>query len=277
MRGIAHRIAHSRKFEYILVVLIAGSALLLGVTTFDRLVPFVLWMAALFWFLTLVALLLDVLLRMFALWPRVDRYFRVGWNLFDFLAISFMLLTLLVWPALTINVMLVLLVRLLRLLRGLSTVRELRVILVALIRSIPSMGHVVVLLGIILYAYGIVGYHNFGEHDPTHWGNLGVSILSLFQIMTMDDWGNIMIAVSGAEPMAWVYFISFVIISAYIVANLFVAVVVRNLAEVIQERWRPRPLETPASTEESLRELRSARQTLDRLEERLRQGAGGRE
>lgn len=187
-----------------------------------------------------------------------------------------MLITLLVWPALTINVMLVLLVRLLRLLRGLSTVRELRVILVALIRSIPSMGHIVVLLGIILYAYGIVGYHNFGEHDPAHWGNLGVSILSLFQIMTMDDWGNIMNAVNSAEPMAWVYFTSFVIISAYIVANLFVAVVVRNLAEVIQERWRPRPLETPASTEESLRELRSARQTLDRLEERLRQGVGGR-
>lgn len=66
----------------------------------------------------------------------------------------------------------------------------------------------------------------------------------------------------------------FVIISAYIVANLFVGVVVKNLAEVIQERWRPRPLETPASTEESLRELRSARQTLDRLEERLRQGVG---
>ena len=276
MRRLADRIVHARKFEYLLVVLIVGSAVLLGVATSEHLVDrYVLWMA-LFWILTLLVLVLEVLLKMFALSPRVDRYFRDGWNAFDFLTISFLIISIAtVSPSSSVDYtdygILIMLLRLMRLLGSLSTVQELRLILSTLIRSIPSVGHIVVLLGIILYVYGFVGYSSFREHDPVHWGNLGVAVLSLFQIMTMDDWVIIMHTAIELEPMAWVFFISFVIISAFIVANLFVAVVIKNLEEVMQGRRRPRPLETPASREETLRELRSARQALDRLEERLQQ------
>ena len=276
MRRLADRIVHARKFEYLLVVLIVGSAVLLGVATSEHLVDrYVLWMA-LFWILTLLVLVLEVLLKMFALSPRVDRYFRDGWNAFDFLTISFLIISIAtVSPSSSVDYtdygILIMMLRLMRLLGSLSTVQELRLILSTLIRSIPSVGHIVVLLGIILYVYGFVGYSSFREHDPVHWGNLGVAVLSLFQIMTMDDWVIIMHTAIELEPMAWVFFISFVIISAFIVANLFVAVVIKNLEEVMQGRRRPRPLETPASREETLRELRSARQALDRLEERLQQ------
>ncbi|MCY4092773.1 MAG: ion transporter [Caldilineaceae bacterium] len=128
-----------------------------------------------------------------------------------------------------------------------------------------------VLLGIILYVYAYVGYAGFSEYDPVHWRDLGVSVLSLFQVVTMDDWGNILQTAIEQEPMAWIYFVSFVIISAFIVANLFIAVVISNLEEVMRERRQPRPVEAPASRVETLRELRAARQTLDRLEERLQQ------
>ncbi len=50
----------------------------------------------------------------------------------------------------------------------------------------------------------------------------------------MDDWGNILQTAIEQEPMAWIYFVSFVIISAFIVANLFIAVVISNLEEVIR-------------------------------------------
>ncbi|MCY3904836.1 MAG: ion transporter [Caldilineaceae bacterium] len=128
-----------------------------------------------------------------------------------------------------------------------------------------------VLLGIILYVYSYVGYAGFSEYDPVHWGDSGVAVLSLFQVVTMDDWGNIMQTAIEQEPMAWIYFVSFVIISAFIVANLFIAVVISNLEEVMRKRRQPRPAEAPASRVETLRELRAARQTLDRLEERLQQ------
>lgn len=279
MRAPAHRIVHARNFEYLLVVLIIGSAVLLGLSTSDKLADRYVIGMGLFWILTILVLVLEVLLKMVALLPRIDRYFRDGWNTFDLLTISFLIGSIVVYTSGYTSVdyadygILLMLLRLLRLLGSLSTVQELRFILSTLVRSIPSAGHIILLLGIILYVYvyAYVGYTSFSQYDPVHWGDLGVAVLSLFQVVTMDDWGNIMQTAIEQEPMAWIYFVSFVIISAFIVANLFIAVVISNLEEVMRERRQPRPAETPASRVETLRELRAARQTLDRLEERLQQ------
>ena len=93
MRELAHRIVHARRFEYLLVILIIGSAVLLGLATSDYLLDqFEIWME-LFLILALTMLVLEVLLKMFALLPRIDRYFRDGWNVFDFLAISFVIVS----------------------------------------------------------------------------------------------------------------------------------------------------------------------------------------
>ena len=280
MRALAHRIVHARNFEYLLVVLIIGSAVLMGLSTSDKLADqYLIWMG-LFWILTILVLVLEVLLKMVALLPRIDRYFRDGWNTFDFLTISFLIGSIAVYTSGYTFVdyadyadyaILLMLLRLLRLLGSLSTVQELCLILSTLVRSIPSAGHIILLLAIILYVYAYVGYASFSEYDPVHWGDLGVAVLSLFQVVTMADWSNIMQTAIEQEPMAWIYFVSFVIISAFIVANLFIAVVISNLEEVMRERRQPRPAEAPASRVETLRELRAARQTLDRLEKRLQQ------
>ena len=270
MRGLAKRTVHARKFEYLLVVLIIGSAIMQGLRlSLDTEPGWLLYLSGSFWLMMLVVLVLEVLLKMVALSPRVDRYFRDSWNAFDFLVISSLIVSIVVFESIASYELLIVLVRLLRLLRGLSTVRELHVILATLFRSVPSMGHIALLLGIVLYSYAIVGFKNFGEHDPAHWGSLGVSVLSLFEIVTLDGWGQVMRPLIEVEPLAWLYFVSFVIFSAYIVTNLFIAVVIRNLDEARQER--PQPLETPASREEILRELRSTQQALHRLEERLQQ------
>ncbi len=269
MRELAHRIVHAQRFEYFLVILIVGTAVSQGIATSDHVYDRYFVVMGLFVVLTLAVLVLEVLLKMFALSPQAHRYFKEGWNVFDFLAISFILVSMAVYPAVTAYGVLVILVRLLRLLRGLSTVLELRMILATLFRSIPSLGHIVVLLGVIVYVYALVGYWSFGEHDPARWGNLGVAISSLFQIVTLDDWAEIMHTATAVEPLAWFYFVSFVIISAFVVTNIFIAVVISNLDEDRQERLRA--LEAPASKDEILRELRSTRQALRRLEERLKQ------
>ncbi len=269
MRGLAHRIVHARTFDYILAVLIIGSAVLLGMATsspfYER---FSIWMA-LFLLLTVAALVLEVPLKMLALAPRVDRYFRDVWNVFDFLAISFLIISLAVYPGISYYGILIILIRLLRLLRGLSTIQGLRLVLSALIRSIPSVGHIVLLLGIILYGYALVGHRTFGEHDPEQWGSLGVSVLSLVQIVTLDDWTKIMRTALEVQPLAWIYFVSFATISAFVVANIFIAIIIENWEEA--KALRPEPSETPALKEEILLELHSTRQALHRLEERLQQ------
>ena len=276
MRGSANRIVHARKFEYLLVVLISVSAITHGVSLSFGLDAHPNWLLILlgsFWFLMVVVLVLEVLLKMFALSPRAYQYFRDGWNVFDFLAISFLIISIIISTATDSSVasygIPIISVRLVRLLRGLSTVRELRLLLSTLFRSVLSMGHIVVLLGIVLYSYALVGLVSFGEHDPAHWGGLGVTVLSLLKLVTLDGWGQVMSPIIKVEPLAWLYFVSFIIFAAYIVTNLFIAVVIRNLEEATREG--PQPLETPASREEILRELRSTQQVLRRLEERLRQ------
>ena len=173
MRGLAHRIVHARKFDYLLVVLICVNAIMQGLRlSLDTQPDWLLYLTGSFWVLMLVVLVLEVLLKMFALSPRIDRYFRDSWNAFDFLVISSLIVSMVVFESIASHELLILLVCLLRLLRGLSTVRELHLILATLLRSIPSMGHIALLLGIVLYSYAIVGFKNFGEHDPAHWGSL---------------------------------------------------------------------------------------------------------
>lgn len=92
------------------------------------------------------------------------------------------------------------------------------------------------LLGIVLYKYAVAGYVTFSEDDPEHWGNLGVALLSLFQTVTLDDWGNIMRTALEIQPWAWVYFVNFVVINAFIVTNLFIVIIMKNLEEAREER-----------------------------------------
>ena len=281
MRELAHRIVHARRFEYLLVFLIIGSAILQGVAisvlpeefeTSDQPLGgfhYLIFTFAMFWFLTVAVLVLEALLKMIALSPRIDRYFRNGWNAFDFLAIGFLIISTAADLFLAKYGFLLIAVRLLRLLRGLSTVQDLQLILSTLFRSLPGLGHIVLLMGIVLYSFALVGYFTFGEHDPEHWGGLGVSVLSLFRMMTLDDWAKIMQPAVEWEPLAWVYFVSFIIVSAFVVVNLFIAIVIKNLDEAMQEHLRL--LKAPASREEILRELRSTQQALQRLEERFQQ------
>jgi voltage-gated sodium channel len=159
------------------------------------------------------------------------------------------------------------LARLLRVLRLVSTVRELRLIVSALVRSIPSVGHVMMLMSIIVYIYAIIGYQLFHEHDPAHWRNLGTSVLTLFNIITLEGWTDVMYTAMKLHPMAWVYFTSFVVIGTFVAINLFIAVIINNLDEAKAERLRE--LEQPVSREELLRDIRATQMALLRLEERL--------
>ncbi len=203
---------------------------------------------------------------MAAHYPRIERYFRDGWNVFDFTIIVISLL-----PSTGELATVARLARLLRVLRLVSALPELRLIVTTLIRSIPSMFNVIALLSIIFYVYAVAGYHLFHEVDPTHWRNLGIALLSLFRIVTLEDWTDIMYAAMQAHWWAWAYFVSFVVMGTFVVVNLFIAVVLNNLDEAKQERLAE--LRSEPSYKEIVTELERTRTTLARLERRL-QDAG---
>ena len=210
----------------------------------------------------LLIYIVEAIIKMVAEAPHVQRYFQNGWNLFDFSIIVVSLI-----PATGQLATLARLARLLRVLRLVSTLPELRLIVATLVRSIPSMAHVLMLMSIIFYVYGVAGYHLFHDVDPTHWRNLGISLLSLFRIVTLEDWTDIMYAAMAVKPWAWIYFVSFVVLGTFVVINLFIAVVINNLDEAKAERLAD--LSTPPTAEEILKELRQTQSALDQVRQKL--------
>ena len=256
------KIVNAPGFEYAIIAVIIGNAVLLGMETSDTLNERYGDLMHIGNNVALGIFIVEALMKMFALSPRPHRYFKDGWNVFDFLIIVFSLI-----PATGNFAMIARLARLLRALRLISTIKELRLIVAALVRSIPSVGHVIMLMSIIIYIYAIIGYQLFHEHDPENWGSLGLCVLTLFNIITLEGWTEIMSTAMAVHDWIWVYFVSYVIIATFVVVNLFIAIIINNLDEAKAERLQE--LQTPASREEILRELRSTQESLRRLEKRL--------
>ncbi|WP_456416918.1 ion transporter [Thiolapillus sp.] len=249
-------------FERTIIGLILLNALILGLETDAALESRFGGWFALGHQLILAAFIIEALLKISAVAPRLRLYFGNGWNLFDFSVIVLSLA-----PATGELAMVARLARLLRVLRLISTIPELRLIVATLMRSIPSMGNIILLMSIIFYIYAIAGFHLFHQHDPQHWGSLGLSLLTLFRVVTLEDWTDVMYTAMEAQPWAWAYFVSFVVMGTFVIINLFIAVVINNLEEAKAERLAD--LRQPSSRDELLKELENAQQAMRRLQERM--------
>jgi len=152
----------------------------------------------------------------------------------------------------------------LRLLRLITALQRLQLLVGALLKSLSAMGYVSLLLGLVFYIYAVVGVHLFGTHDPKHFGSLPLALLSLFQMITLDDWAKVFADVKGASPsLATLYFVSFILLGTMIMLNLFIGVITNSMAEMHAEMAQTESAGTPQPTllqiakiEEQLRQLR---------------------
>ncbi|NIP88768.1 MAG: ion transporter, partial [Gammaproteobacteria bacterium] len=190
------RIVAARWFERGIVALILLNAVALGMeTSVVMQARFGPWLLAVNQ-LVLVVFVLEAAVKITAVAPHWRRYFGDGWNVFDFSVVVLSLV-----PATGQLALIARTARLLRVLRLVSTVPELRLIVSTLLRSLPGLGHVVMLLAVIFYLYAVAGYHLLHEHDPLHWGSLGLSLLTLFRVLTLEDWTDVMYAAMEHTPM----------------------------------------------------------------------------
>lgn len=255
------KVASQHWFEQTILAIVVFNGVIIGLETSQSLHD---RYGALFLSLNSIILwifVLEAAIKITAEAPRVDRYFRQGWNQFDFLVIvlSFM-------PTGQFA-MLARLVRVLRIARLISAIPELRLIIATLLRSLPGMGHIVMLLAVLFYIYGVTGYYLFHEIDPDNWGNLGKCLLTLFGIVTLETWVDKMSVLLPALPFAWIYFVSFIVVGTFTFINLFVAVVINNLSES-KENFKE--AEKPATTEDLLKEMQTAKEALVRIEAKLK-------
>jgi voltage-gated sodium channel len=113
-----------------------------------------------------------------------------------------------------------------------------------LLKSIPSIGYVVVLLSIVFYIYAVAGSFLFGKSDPVHFGSLHISMISLFKVLTLEGWTDIMniqlygtsdpAAEKAGQPISYssvAYFVSFILFGAMIIMNLFIGVIMNSMQE----------------------------------------------
>lgn len=257
-RRLCRRIVASRIFEIAVIAMILVTAVGLGLETSRTLGASFGAAIRVAYAVALAVFALEAAIKLIAVAPRFGRYFRDGWNLFDFTVLVLALL-----PESGSFALIARLARLLRVLRVVTVAPQLRLIVSTLIRSLPGLGNVMLLLSVVYYVYAVAGVHLFGAHDPTHWGSLGTALLTLFRVMTLEDWTDAMYVAMAMHPMSWVFFVSFVMLAAVIMINLVIAVVIDNLRGARIEIAN-------TGGEETLRAVRKeaaeARDALERIE-----------
>ena len=96
------------------------------------------------------------------------------------------------------------------------------------------MGWIGLLMFLLVYMFSVLGNFLFAENDPAHFGNLGISMLTLFQMITLDGWVDIM-QQQPRNIFTLIYFISFILLGTMVVLNLFIGVVLNGFEEVKKE------------------------------------------
>ena len=234
-----------------IIALILINAAILGMETspaiMDRIGPLLIAANK----LILAVFVLEILIKLLAFGPR---FFRSGWNLFDFFVVGIALV-----PA-SGPLEILRALRILRVLRLLSQVPRLRQIIESLLRALPGMGWTAALLLLIFYIFAVMGTMLFGQQFPDYWGSLGKSFFSLFQIMTLESWSSgIARPMQEQIPMIWLFFVPFILISSFMVLNLFIAIIVSATQSIHAD-------EEAIERQKLLKELQSINQRLERIE-----------
>lgn len=242
LRQRCQLLVETRRFEQVITAVIVINAIGLGLETSPKIMS---RFGGIIHTLDRAAIAIFVVELAIKLFAYRLRFFRSGWNVFDFLIVGVALV-----PAgQQFSVLRAL--RILRALRLVSVVPSMRKVIVGLFNAIPSIGTVIIMLALLFYISAVMATSLFGQAFPEWFGSFGASLYSLFQIMTLESWSmGIVRPVMEQFPYAWAFFVPFILITSFIVLNLFIGVIVNAMSEATDE-------EAHDEREEILHELRS--------------------
>jgi voltage-gated sodium channel len=278
----SRRIVESVWFQGVVVAAILANAVVLGLETYDAFADEHEAVLDALNDAFLALFTVEIAIRIAAHGRRPWEYFRSGWNVFDFAVVALAYL-----PFVRQSVTLLRVVRMLRVARLLTVLPGLRVVLAGLFRSIAPLASVAMLTFFLLYLYGMLGWLLFGDHDPERFGNIGRALLTLFQLLTLEGWNEVLATEQEYSQWSWIYFVSFILVGSFLVLNMVIAIVLNSVEEARADEARQRRvaraehaglageeggLGHPLVIEERLRELRDA---LDGLEAELAREGGG--
>ena len=273
---ICARIAGSKRFEALTFGVILLNAIVLGFETYDAVDrEYGDLLETLNW-IFLGYFVVEIAIRLTAHGRAPWNFFKSGWNVFDFIVVTAAFL-----PGVRENATALRLVRLLRVFRLVSVLPEMRVLVVGLVRSLAPLASVGFLFLILMYVYGMVGWLAFHDKDPENWSSIGQAMLTLFAMLTLEEWVSLQRTALEITPWAPAYFVSFVLISSFLLLNMVIAVVINSVEEAreVLAREQRKDLAKEHAAEAALLdrfdELRDALAGLeDELEGRFRASSG---
>ncbi len=219
------KLRHNKAFEFFVIAVIIISALEIGAKTYDLSDTAIAFTKYLDVFIT-VFFLIEILIRFIAEENKKD-FFKSGWNVFDTLVVVISLIP--------VNesemALLARLIRIFRVLRMVSIIPELRILINSLLKALPRLGYVVLLMFIIFYIYAAIGSYLFKDINPVLWGNIAISMLTLFRVMTFEDWTDIQYETMEVFPMSWIFYMTFIFFTAFAFLNMVIGIVVGVMEE----------------------------------------------
>lgn len=168
----------------------------------------------------------ELVLRIASYWPAPQQFFRSGWDLFDFVVVTAAFA-----PGIRESTTLLRLARLLRVVRIFRVLPDLRILVVGVARSLPPLFSMTLLVTVVLFLYGMVGWLLFADDLPDDWGTIGAAMLTLFIMLTLENFPAYLEAGMDVHRWSWIYFVTFVLVAAFMILNLLIGIVLNSLEE----------------------------------------------
>ena len=268
------KIAEHLLFKRFIILVILLAAVVVGVQTYKEFAQKYSSLLSILDGFILLVFIVEAAIKILAEGKKPQNYFKNPWNVFDFLIVVACLLE----PIFVLGgefLPVLRLARILRVLRLVTAIPKLQLLVTCLLKSLPSMFYVSILLFLLFYVYGTLAVFFYGENDPIHFRNLQSSILTLFRVVTLEDWTDVMYinmygsdsyGYSAKEFSKWspspsasplgaaIFFVSFVLIGTMIVLNLVIGVIMNSMDESNKELAIQQELDRRKENPEAIRD-----------------------
>lgn len=248
-------IRSNKTFELFVVAIIIFSAVMIGAKTYDvppTVTKIVVWLD---WFITLF-FMVEITIRFLGEKRKRD-FFKSAWNIFDTVIVTVSLIPIEDSELAVVGR----LIRIFRVLRMVSIIPELRMLLNSLIKALPRLGYVALLMFIIFYIYAAIGATFFKNINPVLWGDISISLLTLFRVMTFEDWTDVMYETMAVYGYSWIFYVSFIFFTAFAFLNMIIGIVVNVLEEEQKEQSR---IDGDISLDDLYAEVKAVRALLEK-------------
>lgn len=222
------KLVYSGAFELAIAAVIATNAVFLAVLTMPGITDATRAFAGAVDTGAMVIYAIELALRIASYGRKPWMFFTRGWNVFDFIIVGLA-------PFAAGQTVVLRLLRLMRLLRIFRFLPEVRVLFASIVKSIPPLLSMSVLIGLLLFLYGMAGTYLFGANLPESWGHIGLSLKSLFILLTLENFPIYLEDAMLISPLALPYFLSYVFFIVFTILNVLIGIVLNAMDEARAE------------------------------------------